>query len=85
VTIERKGLFGRKPVRRIEAELGDDRFELEHDDGRVLCRRRELVRGVALRSKELELGTWIDALSQSLLDEAERSGRGREALREILE
>jgi len=87
VKVERRRslLPGPKPVRRLEVELGDERFELEHDDGRVGCRRRELVRGIALRSDELELGAWIDALSRSLVAEADRSGRGREALRELLE
>ena len=87
VKIERRKSFlpGAKPVRRITAELGNDRFELEHEDGRVACRRREVVRGIALRSEDLELGPWIDALSRSLVGEAERSERGREALRELLE
>lgn len=87
VKVERKRSLipGPKPVRRIEVELGDERFELEHEDGRVACRRRELVRGIALRSEELELGGWIDALSASLVAEADRSGRGREALRQLLE
>ncbi len=87
VKIERRKslLPGPKPVRRITAELGDERFELEHDGGRVDCRRRELVRGIALRSEELELGPWIDALSHSLVTEAERSERGSEALRRLLE
>ena len=86
VTVERRrSLLGPKPVRRITAELGDARFELEHEDGRVGCRRRELVRGIALRSDELDLGPWIDALSQALVAEADRSGRGREALKQLLE
>jgi hypothetical protein len=87
VTVERRKGWkpGPRPVRRITAELGDDRLELEHEDGRLDCRRRELVRGIALRSEELELGPWIDALSRSLVAEAEKSERGREALRQLLE
>jgi hypothetical protein len=87
VKVERKKslLPGPKPVRRLTADLGDERLELEHVDGRVTCRRRELVRGIALRSEELELGPWIDALSRSLVAEAEHSERGRAALQQLLE
>ena len=87
VKVERRKslLPGPKPVRRITADLGGERFELEHEDGRVACRRREVVRGIALRSEELELGPWIDALSRSLVAQAGTSERGSEALRQLLE
>jgi hypothetical protein len=87
VKIERKKslLPGPKPVRRITAELGNDRLELETVDGKVTCRRRELVRGIALRSEDLELGPWIDALSRALVDEAGHSERSRAALQQLLE
>ena len=87
VKVERKKGFlpGSKPVRRLTVELGSERFELEHEDGKVACRRRELVRGIALRSEELELGPWLDALSAAVVAEAESSERGREALRALLE
>ncbi len=81
----RRGLKpGPRPVTKITAVLGDDGFELEHSSGNVLCRQRTIVRGIALRSEELELGAWIDALSRALLAEAEKSERGRESLRQLL-
>ena len=87
VKVERKKslLPGAKPVRRITAELGSERFELETENGKVACRRRELVRGIALRSEDLELGPWIDALSRALVAEAESSERGRIALQQLLQ
>jgi hypothetical protein len=86
VKVERRhGLKpGPRPVTKISAVLGDDGFELEHASGTVLCRQRTIVRGIALRSEELELGPWIDALSRALLAEAEKSERGRESLRRML-
>jgi hypothetical protein len=86
VRVERKGglLGGAKRVRRISATLGDDQFELEHDDGRIDCRRRNVVRGIALKNEELELDEWIDGLSKALVREAESSERGRQALDELL-
>jgi hypothetical protein len=87
VEVERRGglLGGRKRVRRIEVTLGDQRYELELERARVTCRRRSVVRGIALKTQELDLDAWIAALSQDLVDEADRSERGREALARLLE
>src|SRR6266516_3635589 len=63
VRVERGGMFGGKRVRRVAVELGDERYELEHDDGLVSCRRRNVVRGIALRNEELDVDAWIDGLS----------------------
>ena len=88
VEVERRGgglLGGRKRVRRIEVTLGDQRYEVEPDHGRVTCRRRSVVRGIALKTQELDLDAWIAALSQDLVEEADRSERGRQALARLLE
>ena len=87
VVVERGGgLFGgRKRVRRIEVTLGDQRYEAEPERGRVTCRRRSVVRGIALKTQELDLDAWIAALSQDLVEEADRSERGRRALARLLE
>jgi hypothetical protein len=84
--VDRKGslLGGRKTVRRLEVDLGETRYELEHDGGAVACTRRSVVRGISLKSEALELDAWIDDLSRALVGEAERSGRGREALERLL-
>jgi hypothetical protein len=86
VRVERKGgiLGGAKRVRRVTAELGDDAYELEHDDGRVACRRRTVVRGIALKNEELTLEQWIDAVSRRLVEEAQTTERGRVALERLL-
>ena len=87
VVVERRGgLFGGgKRVRRIEVTLGDQRYEAEREGGRVICRRRSVVRGIALKTQELDLDAWIAALSQDLVEEADRSERGRQALARLLE
>lgn len=84
--VERKGGFlgGRKQVRQIDVDLGDARYELAHDDGAVACARRSVVRGISLKSEQLDLDRWIDELSRALVDEAARSERGREALERLL-
>jgi hypothetical protein len=84
VRVDRGGLFGGKRVRTVSVDLGDNRYELEHDDGRVSCRRSNVVRGIALKNEPLELDEWIDALSRELAVEAGRSERGRAALERLL-
>lgn len=84
VRVERKGMLGPKRVRRIALDLGEDRYELEHDDGRVACRRSTVVRGIALKNEELQLDAWIDDVSRGLVDAARSTERGRVALERLL-
>ena len=81
----RRLLGGKAPVRRIVATLGDDRYELERAAGGVACVRRLLVRGIAIRSEQLELDAWIDGLARSLVVQAESTAQGRAALANLLE
>ena len=87
VRVERKGglLGGEKRVRRLEVDLDDHRYELEADRGRVDCRRRTVVRGIALKNEELTLDEWIDALSRGLAAAAAETEQGRVALQRMLE
>jgi hypothetical protein len=87
VRVERKGgmLGGEKRVRRLEVELDDRRYELEAERGRVECRRRTVVRGIALKNEELTLDEWIDALSRGLAAAAAETEQGRVALQRMLE
>jgi hypothetical protein len=81
-----RGLFGgAKRVEHIAVALGPDELELQSDDGRVSCRRRTVVRGIALKNEELSLDEWIDSVSRALVDQAAESERGRAALARLLE
>src|SRR3954464_14948000 len=85
VDVQRKGgLFGGKRVRRIEVRLGDTRYEIEGDGGQPTARRRNVVRGIALKTEELPVDAWLEALSAALLALAQTSGRGRAALERLL-
>ena len=88
VQVERQGsgFLGRgiKHVSRVSVRLGDNEYELEQAEGRVVTRRRNVVRGVALKTEELPMETWIDELSSKLVDEAGRSERDRLALEKLL-
>jgi hypothetical protein len=84
--VERAGglLARRKRVRRIAVDLGEERFQLEHHDGRVQGRRARVVRGIVLKTEELGLEEWIDALSAELADQARSSERARLAAERLL-
>lgn len=84
VEVRRGGLFGRGAPEAVVVTLGDRVYEAERERRRVACRRRTVVRGIALKSEELDLGTWIDELSAGLVDEASRSARARTALDALL-
>jgi hypothetical protein len=88
VQVDRRGggLLGRgvKRVERVSVRLGDNEYELAHEQGRAVTRRRNVVRGVALKTEELPMEAWIDELSSKLVDEAGRSERDRLALEKLL-
>jgi hypothetical protein len=84
VEVERGGLLGRSKPRRVVVTLGDGRYEAVRERRAVVCRQSTVVRGITLKSEELDLGAWIDALSAELVDEAESSERSRVALEGLL-
>jgi hypothetical protein len=86
VHVERKGGFlgGKQRVRRLAVTLGDNEYELESDDGKIACHRRNVIRGIALKTEQLSLEQWIDALAAGLLDEAGKTESDRVALERML-
>jgi len=85
VEVVRGGLLGRSRPRAVRVALGDAVYECERAGSALRCRRRTVVRGIAVKSEELELDAWIDALSADLLAQAQRSERARAALQGLLE
>jgi hypothetical protein len=85
VEIERGGFLGRGKPEAVTITLGDRRYDAERSKKRVVCRRRTVVRGIALKSEDLDVGAWVDALSADLVDEAARSERARIALQGLLD
>jgi hypothetical protein len=84
VEVQRGGLLGRSKPRSVAVTLGDGRYEAERDGAAVACRKRTVVRGIALKSEELTVDAWISALSAELLAEARQSERARAALDSLL-
>ena len=82
----RGGLFSRsRAVREISIDMGDVRYTLVSDGGRIETARRTEVRGIAIKSERLELDEWIAALSRELETAARESAEGRQALERLLE
>jgi hypothetical protein len=75
---------GRQSVRRLAVAVGDHEYELENVDGHISCVRRNVVRGIALKSDQLSLEEWVDSLAQGLVDEAGRTESDRLALERML-
>jgi hypothetical protein len=85
VQVERRGrLRGAKAVRKLVVSLGDDRFTIDNDGAGLICLRSSMVRGIALKNDQLELGAWINELSRAVVSQAEASEQGRVALEQLL-
>jgi len=86
VRVERKGgvLRGKGRVRKLVVRLGESEFELASDEGQISCSRRVMVRGIALRTEQLGIEQWIDALATELLAEAGTTESDRLALEQML-
>jgi hypothetical protein len=50
----------------IEVDLEPDAFVLRREGGHVVSQYKKLVRGIALKTKDLPLEQWVEMLSQSL-------------------
>jgi hypothetical protein len=83
--IERRGFFGGGSVRRIEIALGDYTYVIE-DAGRgpLTALRKRMVRGVALKSEEIQVPEWIDALGAAIEARAATSQAARDALSKLI-
>lgn len=86
-TVQRKseGMFSRtKRVHQISVDMGDQRYELIADGGRVVPTRCKAVRGIVLKTEQLPLDEWIDDLSRQLAQAAQQSEQARLALERLL-
>ncbi len=87
VQVERRGtrfLGKEKRVERVQCQLGDQRYVLVARDGLVDTRRATAVRGVVLKTEQIPLDEWLDALAGDLATEAKTSERARLALQQLL-
>lgn len=86
--VEREhSMFKAKRVaRRLTVRLGDDTFEAEVREGRLVCRRLHAVHGVGgglPYSKELGVEEWTSALVAAVAETAQASAEATAALRSL--
>ncbi|HEY5098535.1 MAG TPA: hypothetical protein VII54_00610 [Gaiellaceae bacterium] len=87
VVVERRALrrFSKeKRVARVEVALGDNRYSVVARNGVLETRCAKAVRGVVLKTEELPLNSWLEALGRELAVEAEASEQSRVALDQLL-
>ena len=87
VVVERRALrrFSKvKRVARVEVVLGDNRYSVVARNGVLETRRAKAVRGVVLKTEELPLEGWLEALGRELAVEAEAGEQSRMALDDLL-
>ena len=87
VEVERKraGLLrGEKVVRRISCPVGDEVYVLVVDDGRATATRAKAVRGITLKTEELPVQAWADALVAALRAHADGSTAAWSALHDLV-
>jgi hypothetical protein len=81
------GLLGRgeKHVRRVQVQLGANRYQLSVDGDRIEGFREREVGGIAIKREPLDPQAWVAALSEDLRAEAQRSAQARESLQRLLD
>jgi hypothetical protein len=73
-----------KRLERVEVQFGDETFVLSLSGDKAETSLAKTVRGVVIRRQELPLDAWLDALSEALGAEAERSETARLSLERLL-
>lgn len=80
-----RSLFSReKVVEEIEVALGDWRYGLRMERGRVEASRQQTVRGVVIRREPLDLDSWLAAMAAELREQAATSEQARAALERLV-
>jgi hypothetical protein len=73
-----------KRLERVEVQLGEETFVLSLAGNKAETSRAKTVRGVVIKRQELSLDAWLEALSEALDAEAQRSETARLSLERLL-
>ncbi len=79
-------LFAREhPVKEVVIMLGDYQYRIVHEPPKpLLTLRAKMVRGIVLKTEQLRMDQWIDALAGDLAQEATQSAQAHAALERFL-
>ncbi len=81
--VRRGGLFSSRKIEGLEVLFEDRVFRLKREGARVVAQRGEVVRGIVLKTEDVPMDAWIQALSEALSTHAGTNSRTLEALRRI--
>jgi len=73
-----------KRLESVEVQLGEETFVLSLAGEKAETSRAKTVRGVVIKRQELPLDEWLEALSDALGAEAQRSEAARVSLERLL-
>jgi hypothetical protein len=73
-----------KRLESVEVQLGEETFVLSLSGEKAETSRAKTVRGVVIKRQELPLDAWLEALSDALGAEAQRSEAARLSLERLL-
>jgi hypothetical protein len=81
--VQRAGWFRRDgPIRRLDLDLDAQRFALEVGKGGALAATRQrVVRGIALKTEDLSVEAWLQAVAAALADYARTHQEALDALK----
>ena len=80
------GLFSREhPVKEILVTLGDYQYRISRErQGPVMTQRAKVVRGIVLKTDQIQMDEWIEDLAAALALVAASNAQARSALERFL-
>jgi len=84
--IRQSSIFSREhPVKEITVTMGDYQYRIGREkQGPILTQRAKVVRGIVLKTEQIQMDQWIDELADALAHEAANSAQARIALERFL-
>jgi hypothetical protein len=84
VNVDRAGWANRKKVKSLVVNLEPDRFRIDVDRRGPIAWIDQVVRGICLRSEQVDMDDWLQRLAASLSREAAKSIETRLAIEDAL-
>lgn len=84
VEVKRTGWGKRKKVKALTITMEPERFRIEADRHGPRAWIDQIVRGICLKSEEMQVDRWLDKLATTLSREATKSVEARLAIEEAL-
>lgn len=83
----KQGIVSKKTtIEEISLRLGDSRYTAARAGSTkgLTCTRAKVVRGIVIKTEEMDANQWVDSLAKDLASEAARSQSARDAVSRLL-